>query len=527
MKTYLSWLAGALVVISLTVGTAHTDDLFDGDNNVGPVGTTTEEGAGGTGPEERIPGWEDLNEEVWGPAARAEEYLPHEACDMCFTLPNYSPYQVREYVKSDVPDGAIIVTRRIPNPAPEIQAREDYDPEIGGYLDPETGERIWFIGTRGVLGPTDEEKWSPDLPVSTIEMKRIKARHLHRISSMEGVTTFGIGTHGFVIGLSPHVSREDVNIPDTIEGIPVTVETRGLLRLNGHEDAHIRPIPAGVSAGRGEDRWGTLGPHLVRDTDTSGDGTCCEMLSIGAGHALNPTNASTGWQNSAIYSPGKFNIAANYIGSFAYVFHRLSCGTVQYHNGIYYAPESCGAGAIQVNDANVRPDVALVSYGFFSEPFDDPTGAEPTRRMQYRATKDVRGPSGNTEAAATGHKHKVWGAVTGAHDTGSVVQVDQCALTVANLVVGDPVYRYCGLNFMDYRTVPGDSGAMVAYKGEGHHYIAGVVVGGSFETDDTTVTAYIPADSIIDALDQADQGVSYYWGTDEAKWGPATDDGDD
>ena len=125
MKTYFSWFVGILVVISLTVGVAYTDDLFDSNDNVGPVGTTTEEGADGTDPEERIPGWEDLNKEVWGPAARTEEYLPHKACDMCFTLPNYSPYQINEYVESDVEYGAIIIRREFPNPAPEIMERED------------------------------------------------------------------------------------------------------------------------------------------------------------------------------------------------------------------------------------------------------------------------------------------------------------------------------------------------------------------------------------------------------------------
>ena len=249
MKTYLSWLTGALVVISLTVGTAHTDDLFDGDDNVGPVGTTDEE-AGGTDPEERIPGWEDLAEDTWGPAGRTEEYLAHDACDLCFTLPNYSPYTINEYVESDVEGGAVIIMREIPNPAPEIQAREDYDPEIGGYYDPETGERVWFIGNMAVVGPTDEEKWSPDLPVSTIEMKRIKARHLARILSIEGVNSFGIGKSGFVVGVDPVFSENQALVPTELEGIPVTVSEEGVAILNSHENAYIRPIPVGVSVGR-------------------------------------------------------------------------------------------------------------------------------------------------------------------------------------------------------------------------------------------------------------------------------------
>ena len=214
----------------------------DEPGSIGPVGNTDAGDA-----DDDLPSWTDLDEETWGPVGRTDEYLPHEACDMCFTLPNYSPYQINEYVTSDVADGAIIIARDIPNPAPEIKERDDYDPDIGGYYDPDTGERIWFIGTLGVFGPTDEEKWSPDLPVSTIEMKRIKARHLDRIFGIEGVTSFGIGTHGFVVGLSPHASENSDLIPDTLEDIPVTVETRGLLLLHGHEAARIRPLAAGIS----------------------------------------------------------------------------------------------------------------------------------------------------------------------------------------------------------------------------------------------------------------------------------------
>ena len=175
-------------------------------------------------PEERIPDWEDLPG-YSGPLGRVEEYRPHEACDMCFTLPNYDAYSIYEYAKSDVEDGAIIIPREIPSPAPEVMERSDYDPEIGGYYDPETGERVWFIGTQEIVGPTDEEKWSPDLPVSTIEAKRIKARHLDAIMGIEGVDSFGIGTHGFVVGLLSHYEEESLDfIPDALEGVPVDVQ---------------------------------------------------------------------------------------------------------------------------------------------------------------------------------------------------------------------------------------------------------------------------------------------------------------
>lgn len=178
----------------------------------------------------RTPDWKDLDEDTWGPLGRVDNYLPHEACDMCFTMPEYNEYQIYEYVKSsDVPDGAIIIPRMIPNPAPEIKEREDYDPDTGGYYDEEDGEWTWYIGDQGFVGPTDEEKWSPNLPVSTIEMKRIQARHTSRIMGIHGVHGFGIGTEGFVVDLLSRHKDNRKLIPDTLEGIPVEVRlTSGL-----------------------------------------------------------------------------------------------------------------------------------------------------------------------------------------------------------------------------------------------------------------------------------------------------------
>lgn len=155
------------------------------------------------------PGWEDLSG-YQGPLGRVDEYLPHDACESCFTLPNYDEYFVYEYALSDVKDGAIILTRDIPNPAPEVTEMEDYDPTIGGYIDPDTNERVWFIGTQEIVGPTDEEKWSPALPVSTIEMKRIQARYLDTLLSIPGVSLFGIGPKGFVVYLLAHHAEQQL-----------------------------------------------------------------------------------------------------------------------------------------------------------------------------------------------------------------------------------------------------------------------------------------------------------------------------
>ncbi len=164
--------------------------------------------------------WKDLNEAEWGPLGRVSEYRPHDACSMCFTLPNYDEYQIYEYAKSDRPDGAIIIPRSIPNPAPEVMEREGFDPERGGYYD-EDGEWTWFIGRQGFGGPTDREKWSDDLPVSTIEMKRVQARYMDRIMSIAGVRSFGIGPHGFVVDLLAGYEKSRNIIPADLEGLPI------------------------------------------------------------------------------------------------------------------------------------------------------------------------------------------------------------------------------------------------------------------------------------------------------------------
>ena len=126
-----------------------------------------------------------------------------------------------------------------------------------------------------------------------------------------------------------------------------------------------------------------------------------------------------------------------------------------------------------------------------------------------------------------GHRHKVWGSVTGAHDTGRVTRVDVCENIVEASYLGAPVYRYCGVNAMDhYRTRLGDSGSLVAYKGEGSHYIAGVQFAAKI-TGDQDGTFYTPADHILRALRDVGRPISHFWGTYPDYRRPATDDGSD
>ncbi len=228
MKISLSWLAGALVVISLTVGTALTADLFEGDDDVGSVGTTTEEGTDETDPEERTPGWEDLSYPQWGLAGLASERDPHDACEMCFTVPKVDEYQICEYVETDGPE-ATIISRRIPNPAP-LRVNE-----IREEVDGETGERVWYIGTQAFVGPTDEEPWSEEIPLPYIELKRIRRRHDAAIFRIPGVHGFGIGEHGFHVALLPEYADNADLVPTAIEGVPVVVDIEEEFTDFGHE----------------------------------------------------------------------------------------------------------------------------------------------------------------------------------------------------------------------------------------------------------------------------------------------------
>lgn len=223
MKQSVWFGLGSVALLLLLLAPLFAQPGPGGDGPVGPVGPPDENADEGKGEAEQGPGWKDLPS-YSGPLGRVAEYLPHDACERCFTIPNYDEYAIYEYAESDVPDGALIISRDIPNPAPAVMERADYDPAIGGYYDPETGERVWFIGTQAIVGPTDEGQWSPALPVSTIELKRIKARHMLEILDIEGVHAFGIGQAGFAVDLESKFKENRQLIPEKLEGIPVKVD---------------------------------------------------------------------------------------------------------------------------------------------------------------------------------------------------------------------------------------------------------------------------------------------------------------
>jgi hypothetical protein len=356
------------------------------------------------------------------------------------------------------------------------------------------------------------------------------------------VNAFGIGKEGFEVDLESKFEENRKLIPEKLEGIHVKVEIvddLGAVLGNSNSrllyDERLRPIPSGVSVGaHGLTTWGTLGPHVVRDTDTASNGRCCQLLSMTAAHVVNPSNSQSGSVGRVVYSPGTNKVSSNRIGTVDYVFSQKVCGhLIQNPNDPdeLLWPVSCSSGhswrAGTINFAHEHPDIALISYGWKSVPYNAPSGAEPTRRMQYRYNKSVRGPSGRIKMAEVGHRHKIWGSRTPAAGTGGVVRVNTCHRSYLEHKVGSPVFRHCGVNEMDYGAQGGDSGALVAYKGEGHHYIAGVFYAFKVVNDVPTTSWYTPADKIIRALKSADKPISHYWGTHDGYRRPATDDGDD
>lgn len=141
--------------------------------------------------------------------------VPHPACPHCFTYDCPECYTIFE----EVPGTGIILTRQLPNPAPQL-------PE-GVRMQDNAGRPIWYIGRQPYVGPTDEEPFSQELPIPLIELKRIQARHRHKIFSIPGVHGFGIGAKGFVVFLDPAQRNGASRIPTALEGVPVTVEIGG------------------------------------------------------------------------------------------------------------------------------------------------------------------------------------------------------------------------------------------------------------------------------------------------------------
>ena len=502
MKTYLSWFAGMLVVMLLTVGPAHPEDCFAGEDSGGPVGSVEDEG---TVDEDAVPGWKDLSDSQWGLAGLASEREPHDACEMCFTVPKVDEYQIYEYVETDGPEASII-SRRIPNPAPLR------DNEVRETVDEETGEPVWYIGTQAFIGPTDEEPWSEEIPLPYIELKRIRRRYNATIFRIPGVRGFGIGEHGFHVALLPEYADNADLVPTALEGVPVVVEIEEEFTDFGHERQKFRPLPGGAAIATDDGSQynnGTLGPHVVRDRPHVS--LCCQFWSLTNAHVVkqDPTMNNV---LSPVYQPAPVFSdepeSALEVGTVAYAFTLTSCKTSN--------DPDCRLDNIPVNDTNRKPDIAAImtALGSRTPPYNAPwTDLDPERKLYYSATQYENGPSGRIYDPRPGKEVYIWGAFNGGSAT--VKQIDRC-ITVTH-DTGQRT-RQCGLTLVESaNTVRGDSGALTARRGTGKRDVVGVLSSG---VDD--MRAIIPARDIQDAFQAAGWGFSHYWGTAEGYRHPAT-----
>lgn len=468
--------------------------MTPGDDDTSPVGSV-DDNTDSDGLTE--PGEEDFSPAP-GLLGRVDDREPHPACDTCFTVPGIGDgYAVFE--RLGLGDNEVLLPRRIPNPA--LQGEGEVRPTV----DEETGEDIWYIGTQGFIGPTDEERWSEGAPLPTIALKRIQMRHVDAILSIPGVHAFGIGPSGFVVQLDPIEADQADMVPLTIENVPVEVELTEMATMQNHIETRLRPIPAGAGiavrvptpTGGTVIGGGTLGPHVVRDTPIVA--SCCTIWSLTAAHVVqyelfDPAPAAA---SRFVYQPySSAPSSSDFIGSVAHTFRLTSCSPSEYC-------ESPGAE----NWTHINPDIAAIDMGHYSYPSNTPVGTDPTRRLQKSgtATDYINGPSGRIREARYGHKHKIWGALS-QYQTVYVIGLNTCS-TVENANTGT-LYRICGMNRVGLGVYPGDSGSLIAYEGTGDRHVAGVVVAGGY-----LAAYYIPASDIKMAFDNANKSFSHFWGT--------------
>ena len=500
-----------LLLLPLLTASIVASAQFDDTGAVGRVDDRDSSPPPGTIP--GIPPGDEDTQEYPGLIGRVAERIPHPECDTCFTVPGLGEgrYQIFELMGDD--DAEIIIPRMIPNPTP---ARVS---ESVTEVDEETGEAVWYIGDQAFVGPTDEDYWSDEAPLPTIALKRIQMRFMDDIMSIPGVHGFGIGPTGFVVDLRPEQALNSEKIPLSLDGVPVTVAIEDMATLKNHIEEPFRPIPMGAGfavriptpSGGYITGGGTLGPHVVRDRPHVGG--CCQLWTLTAAHIVK-YRLTDAWSQS-----GSYNVyqpyerppdPADHFASVAYAFQLTRCDTVN-------DPDCLRANA-PINWTYVKPDIAAINHGFRTSPFNNPTGTDPTRRLQYSATDYHNGPSGRIKTASENHKHRIWGAVTPATRSGLVLEINKC-----KVIENDNTnwrYKVCGLNRVNLDTVKGDSGALVAYHGTGKRHVAGVFIAGN--------SWYVPAEDIKTAFNNVREGgqqtkaFSHFWGTKSDYQAPST-----
>lgn len=458
-----------------------------------------------------LPGDEDPEPQYPGPIGRVDDRLPHFECDTCFTVPglNEGRYQIFESV--EVGDKEHLILRHVPNPAP-LEDGEERE-----TIDPDTGEPIWYIGRQAYVGPTDDEPFSDDYPVPKIDLIRIHYRNMDEIMSIPGVHAFGIGTEGFEVSIRPNAARNTDLVPLTIEGVPVKVVIEDMMQAESHQNARFRPVPAGagiMSANPSTNRsmWaGTLGPHVVRHA-----GGCCLIWSLTAAHNvklnMNDPNPTPG--TVPIYQPTVSS--GNLFGYVAKTFRLTPCSYSVSND------RPCLLDSAPNNPTSIYPDIAAIAHTPFGHydapPHNNPTGVEPTRRMQRSASSYINGPSGRIRTSRSGHRLVIWGSRT--HVTSKVLTTQRAMIYKSS----GKLYRVCCVDWLNAGVIGGDSGALVAFGGRGNRHVAGVLIAGGplASLGNRRGAAFIPADHIKRAFQNAGMPFSHFWGTKSPFRSPST-----
>lgn len=446
----------------------------------------------------------------------------HPACPHCFKVAD--TYGIHE----EVPGTAVIILREIPDPAPLApgELRPEFDNE---------GEPIWYVGHQGIVGPTDEEPVSEEIPLPKIELRRIQARQMDAVFSIPGVHGFGINAHGFIVSLEPEHLENESRIAAMLEGIPVEVEVAHISVLRADiSDLYRRPVEIGVGILAVEENGipigggGTLGPHIVRDEVQPGI-PCCQIWSLTASHVIKAFNNTSPPQPGIrrVYQPSN-NSSGNLWGYVAHSWAQTPCDTLLDPN--------CASANAPVNFTDRNPDVAAIAHIqlLHNDPDIDPvtgksiykaTGNEPIRRMKYgRSTSSyVSGPSGLIRTPGIGTKVKMWGSRTSADNAASVIAIDRMII-VDETPDGGRKYKYCCVDEVALLSRGGDSGALIAYDGTGERHVAGVLFAGRFDAQNKPIVGshFTKAFDIQSAFINAGKGFHYYWGTKDNHRRPAS-----
>lgn len=364
-----------LAVMTLRPLWGQGDDDFMPPGDDGPVGNVEGDDGDSSSPPGPtagpFPGDDDV-QGYPGPLGRVDERLPHPECNTCFTVPVLDDYQIFESVTVD--EGEVIIPRMVPNPA-ALQANE-----IRERVDAETGEDIWYIGAQAYVGPTDEDYWSEEAPLPTIELQRIKAKYENTIMSIPGVHGFGIGPAGFLVSLEPEQALNAEQVPLFLDEVPVEVKlTNNDMILHHHSSYKFRPVPmgAGINAYRRGDTGryigsGTLGPVIVRDRPYVG--SCCQLLSLTNGHVVkhDPSDGQLPANSVEVHQPtrNRFDLSLTRLGYVTKTFDGFDSCNIQ-------GDLECDRLGAPVNYMHIRPDIAAINHGFYTYPFNNPSKLDP------------------------------------------------------------------------------------------------------------------------------------------------------